>query len=211
MDPSFWHERWSENRIGFHEGAPNALLTAHAHRLALGKGSRVFLPLCGKTRDIGWWLSQGCRVAGAELSEKAVGELFDDLGLEPRVTQVGALHRYSFEDIDIFVGDIFDLTVEQLGPVDAVYDRAALVALPEDIRPRYARHLTRLTGAAPQLLITFDYDQSVMDGPPFSISDEMLTAYYSDTYTRTLLERADVAGGLKGQAKADEMAWLLHA
>ncbi|MEZ5878939.1 MAG: thiopurine S-methyltransferase [Tepidamorphaceae bacterium] len=153
MDPSFWHERWTARRIGFHEEKPNDLLMKHFARLDLSAGSRVFVPLCGKSRDLGWLLEQGFRVVGIELSPIAVEELFTELGVKPVIEEHGPLKLYSYEDLFVFVGDVFELMMDRLGPVDAVYDRAALVALPETMRKAYAAHLTRLTGAAPQLLI----------------------------------------------------------
>ncbi|MBN7798334.1 thiopurine S-methyltransferase [Parahaliea mediterranea] len=211
MDTEFWHHKWREGDIAFHEGAPNTLLQAHFQRLDIAGGSRVFLPLCGKTRDIAWLLEHGYRVAGAELSELAIRQLFDELGLEPRIDQTGNLTRYSADNIDIFVGDIFDLRRDTLGPVQAVYDRAALVALPADIRRRYSAHLVEITDAAPQLLITFDYDQSQMDGPPFSIDRAEVSRHYGAAYRMTELARQPVPGGLKGKAAAMESAWLLRA
>ena len=169
MDEQFWHRRWELNEIGFHEGKANALLVAHLEALSLAHGGRVFLPLCGKTIDIHFLLSRGYRIAGAELSRVAVEQLFAELGVAPEITAVGPMTRYSAPSIDIFIGDIFHLSAEMLGPVDAVYDRAALVALPAPMRDRYAAHLMKITGTAPQLLIAFDYDQSVMAGPPFAV------------------------------------------
>src|SRR5690606_15848969 len=102
----------------------------HFDRLRLTAGSRLFLPLCGKTRDIAWLLEGGYRVAGVELSEVAIGVLFEELDLEPAIERSGNLLCYSGPGIDIHVGDIFELTAAQLGDVQAIYDRAALVALP---------------------------------------------------------------------------------
>src|SRR5690606_14666706 len=123
--------------------------------LSIAKGSRVFVPLCGKTLDIAWLLSNGYQIAGAELSELAIHQLFAALGIEPKITELGEVKHYSATDIDIFVGDIFNLIGDVLGSVDAVFDRAALVALPDDMRIRYAKHITDITGNAPQLLITY--------------------------------------------------------
>ena len=209
MEKSFWHERWEHNQIGFHEGEPNRLLVRHFEALSLKPGARVFLPLCGKTRDIHWLLSKGYRVAGAELSPLAIQQLFGDLDLAPQVSAEGKLDRYQAENIDIFVGDIFDLTADMLGPVDAAYDRAALVALPDDMRGRYAGHVAAITASAPQLLVAFEYDQSRMDGPPFSISQDEVVRRYASTYEMALLERTEVEGGLKGQCEAQEAVWLL--
>lgn len=210
MDPDFWHERWEKNQIGFHEGETNALLKEHFGNLGLARGSRVFLPLCGKTQDIAWLLRQGYRVAGVELSGTAINQLFADLTLVPEITEPGPLKRYSASGIDIFVGDIFDLTADALGPVDAIYDRAALVALPREMRTTYATHLTRLTATAPQFLITFTYDQSRMEGPPFSVSEDEVRRLYESRYEITDTLRKPLPGGLKGQLAATEDVWLLR-
>src|SRR5688572_14767150 len=143
-DAKFWHVRWQKNEIPFHERKPNPLLVKYFSRLSLGKGARVFVPLCGKTLDIGWLLSKGFRIAGAELSHLAVDQLFSELGLEPKISR-GAVTRYTAHNLEIFVGDIFDVTRKRLGRVDAIYDRAALVALPEKMRKHYTRHLMRIT------------------------------------------------------------------
>jgi thiopurine S-methyltransferase len=181
----------------------------HFNDLSVMKGDRIFVPLCGKTIALHWLLSNGYRVAGAELSKIAVGQLFAEIGIEPSISVVGELEHYSAKNIDIFAGDIFNLSSTMLGPVDAVYDRAALVALPEQLRSRYATHLAEITGRAPQLLICFEYDQSSMDGPPFSISEEEVGLHYRDSYDITFLGSTDVAGGLKGCA-AKESVWLLR-
>lgn len=211
MDADFWHERWQANRIGFHQEKPNPLLVQYIGALGLSVGDRVFVPLCGKTLDIGWLRAQGFRVAGAELSEIAVRQLFEEMGETPEILEHGALKRYRGIGLDIFVGDIFDLDANLLGPVDAVFDRAALVALPAPMRVRYAAHVAMITAKARQLLITFDYDQSVMDGPPFSISDAEVAALYADTFKLDTLTSIDVEGGLKGMCPAKANLWMLSA
>ena len=209
MDPSFWHQRWEKNEIAFHEGKPNPLLVKHFHELSVANGRRIFVPLCGKTLDISWLLSRGYRLAGAELSQLAVEQLFMELGLQPEIETVGNVEQWSANNLDIFVGDIFALSGKLLGPVDAVYDRAALVAFPEDLRNRYTTHLMEMTGKAPQLLICYEYDQKLMEGPPFSVSNEEVHRHYAATFNLTLLATEEVAGGLKGKAPAKEKVWLL--
>jgi thiopurine S-methyltransferase len=210
MDPGFWHQRWAKNEIGFHEPKANPLLVTHFNELALPKGRRVLVPLCGKTLDIAWLLSQGYRVAGAELSEVAITQLFAELGVEPQISASDTLKHYRGPDLDIFVGNIFDLSGSVLGAVDAVYDRAALVALPEPMRPRYSAHLVEVTNRAPQLLITYVYDQRVMDGPPFSVPNDEVTQHYGRRYDVRLIASSDVPGGLKGKCGAKENVWLLR-
>lgn len=209
MDENFWRERWQTNNIGFHESAPNPLLIKYFQALSVAKGSRVFLPLCGKTLDIPWLLSHGYRVAGAELSEIAIKQLFTELEVKPKISPVGKVDHYSAENIDIYVGDIFNLSREKLGPVDAIYDRAALVALPKEMRQRYTAHLMHITDKARQLLICFEYDQGLMEGPPFSVSNEEVSQHYKKSYALTLLASIDMPGGLKGKCAAKENVWLL--
>ncbi|BAL27520.1 thiopurine S-methyltransferase [Azoarcus sp. KH32C] len=209
MDASFWHAKWEKNEIGFHQDQVNPFLIRYFGELSLSHGSRVFVPLCGKTRDIAWLLSQGYRVAGAELSRVAIEQLFAEFGVEPRISEAGSLTHFAAQDIDIHVGDIFELAAKDLGQVDAVYDRAALVALPEDMRRRYANHLAEITNRAPQLLITYEYDQAMQDGPPFSVSGEEVRRHYEARFDVALVDSADVPGGLRGKCPAKEHAWVL--
>lgn len=209
MEANFWLERWAKSEIGWHEKEFHPLLTGHIHEMALPFGARVFVPLCGKTLDISFLLQRGYQVAGAELSETAVKQLFEALDVKPYVTAVGKLQRYSAPSIDIFVGDLFDLTLEQLGPIQMIYDRAALVALPPSMRTRYTQQLMAITRNAPQVLITFEYDQSKMAGPPHSVPGTELWRHYGSSYALTLAESRPVPGGLKGQLEAYELVWLL--
>lgn len=208
MQPDFWHQRWASNQIGFHESQVNPLLVAHIAALDLPPGARVFLPLCGKTLDIDWLMSRGHRIAGAELSSLAVTQLFERTGLPSQSSRIGAMECRSAEGLDVFVGDIFDLTTEMAAPVDAVYDRAALIALPPGMRRRYARQMHRLAGCAPQLLITLEYDQRAIEGPPFSVSAVEVRELYAERSPASLSQH-DVAGGLKGKCPATESVWKI--
>ncbi|MDR4464265.1 MAG: thiopurine S-methyltransferase [Nitrospira sp.] len=209
MEPNFWHNRWQTNQTGWHESTVNPLLIAHFPSLNLPPGKRVFVPFCGKSLDLGWLLSQGYTVAGAELSELAVTQLFGQLGMKARILEIGKHKHFRGEKIDIFVGNLFDLSREILGPVDAVYDRAALVALPEAMRVQYTAHLKAITVLAPQLVIGYEYDQTMAPGPPFAVTADELHHQYSDVYNLTLLARLEVPGGLKGKCPATEHVWRL--
>lgn len=210
MDASFWHQKWERGEIGFHESQTNLYLLAHIDKLNLATGARLFLPLCGKTLDIAWLLGRGYRIAGAELSALAIDELFKGLGLQPNIVTNGALTHYSAHNIDIFVGDIFSLSHDQLGAIDAIYDRAALVALPEALRKRYTTHLMQLCAHAPQLLICFVYDQSLLAGPPFSVGDDEVNRHYAAHYDLALLARVEMPEKFKGKAATWEHIWLLQ-
>lgn len=209
MKAEFWHEMWARETQGFHEPKGNAMLVRHAKTVWPEETQRIFIPLCGKTRDIAWCLAQGWSVVGAELSLKAIEDLFADLGVVPQISDAGALKHFQAPSLDVFVGDVFDLTAERLGSVTGVFDRAALVALPEQMRRDYARHVVQITEGAPQLLITFDYDQTVMDGPPFSVPKGFVDQVYAGPYQIQPLESTAVPGLLKGRVAAQEEAWHL--
>lgn len=216
MEPKFWQERWQEGRIGFHRSEPNPIIIKYFSKLGLAPGARVLVPLCGKSVDIPWLAAEGFQVVGAELSEIAVADFFKELGVEPKITQVGSLKRHSVPSIDIFLGNIFDLSKEVLhseaGPIDGIYDRAALVALPLDIRARYSAHLRALTDTAPQLLSCFEYDTSQLDGPPFCITGDDVRQQYDSSYTIVELDRWDYEGNIQGKGiPATETVWQLTA
>lgn len=209
MEASFWHGKWARGEIGFHSAAANPLLLRHFDALQLPAGSRIFLPLCGKTLDVHWLLQRGYQVAGIDLSELAIRALFAELGLQPELKQEGDLLHFSARSIDMFVGDYFHLSGAMLQQVDAVYDRAALVALPEAMRACYAAHLLEITRHAPQLLIAYEYDQTQIEGPPFAVAPEEIQRHYAGDYALNLLERQEVAGGMKGKTAATEAVWHL--
>ncbi|MDP2546619.1 thiopurine S-methyltransferase [Oceanobacter sp. 4_MG-2023] len=210
MDASFWHAKWERGEIGFHQNETNPVLVKYYERLALKEGQRVFLPLCGKTLDIGWLLGQGVQVAGAELNESAIQALFAELGVTPEIRQIGPLLQYQADGLDIFVGDIFDLSAEVLGEVDAIYDRAALVALPPALRQRYSEHLRQLTDTARQLLVSYEYDQEKRKGPPFSVPRAELHQHYDQDYRLLLLETEEIDGVMKNRLSATESVWILQ-
>lgn len=208
MDSNFWQEKWDNNEIAFHKSEVNPLLIKHFDRLSLKKGNRIFIPLCGKTLDISWLLSNGFKVVGVELAEIAIHQLFEQLNIEYKVVEENNFKHYSSENIDIFVGDYFDLTREILGQVDTVYDRACLVALPEEMRNSYTSRLIDITNSAPQLLITFEYNQNERQGPPFSVDTEEVNRHYKDSYNLTLLESIETTS-LRGSFLVKENVWLL--
>ena len=211
MDEDFWQSRWRQNQIGFHEDRANSLLLRFFDRLDLRADDRVFVPLCGKSFDLDWLIGQKFQVVGVEFNKEAVEEVFARLNLVPDVEVVGSLLRYRAKAIDIFAGDFFELTESALGPVNAVYDRAALIALPAAMRQKYARHLAVLAKSAPQLLITLDYDQTQMEGPPFSVSEAEVRKLYGGQYAVEHLANKVITGPLSQRCQGDENTWLLAA
>lgn len=209
MDIDFWEDKWEKNQIGFHLNEVNPILVKYYGELSLDKNARIFLPLCGKTQDIVWLLSKGHKIVGVEFSELAIQQLFQELNIKPNITTIANFKRYSTGGLDIFVGDFFNLTSEMLGCVDAVYDRAALVALPLAMREKYTAHLRLITKDVPQLLVTFIYDQNLLKGPPFSVSNDEVHKHYSKYYKIDLLENSELEGKFKGKVTAQESVWLL--
>ncbi|MEX3011898.1 thiopurine S-methyltransferase [Hoeflea sp. TYP-13] len=211
MDEEFWQLRWRENKIAFHENQPNELLLMHFHHLGLQAGDTIFVPLCGKTVDLDWLSAQGLRVVGVEFSKQAVEEIFARRNLVPEIDVFGQYLRYRSGAIEVFVGDIFELSKDRLGKIDAVYDRAALVALPNTVRGRYARHVFDLAKGAPQILIAFDYDQRQMQGPPFSVPSHEIRELYDDLYAPELLASRAISGPLSERCNGSENTWLLKS
>ena len=185
MDHSFWADRWASGRIGFHRAAPNASLVAHADQ-AFGpapQAGAVLVPLCGKSVDLVWLAARFERVIGVEFVEQGARDFFAEAGVTPTRTDTAHGPVYTHANIAIHVADIFTVTREALGPnLTAVYDRAALIALPPALRTAYVAHLIALTDPGTRFLVlTLEYPAGAHGGPPFSVSDAELTALYAGT------------------------------
>lgn len=223
MNPEFWQNRWQENRIGFNQSEVNPLLIKYWSALNVPTGSRVFVPLCGKSIDMVWLVSQGYDVVGVELVESAVQAFFVEQNTQPTVHQHAkhsAIKYYQGKleengrTITLWVADIFALTSEDIGKIDAVYDKAALIALPADMRQKYSEQVRQLSvdknnRAATQLLLTLNYDQSKKDGPPFSISHEQVQQYYGSHYEITELASVPASIGSMPELTVTEQVWSL--
>lgn len=180
MEPEFWAARWREGRIGFHEGRANAFLERHVARL--GEKKRVLVPLCGKTEDIAFLASRGHEVVGIELVEGAVRAFFREHDLEPSVTRGERCTAFNSGSVTLLAGDFFACTRADVGPVDRFYDRAALVALPAEMRARYVKHLRTLVSPGGEgIVVAFDYPQEKMEGPPFAVSDAEIRSLFAAT------------------------------
>lgn len=179
MEPAFWHKRWADNQIGFHQLQVNPYLQAHWPALGLAVGAQVLVPLCGKSLDLLWLAAQGYRVLGVELSRRAVEDFFVEHGLVAEVSQRGAFEVWRCGEIELWCGDIFALRAEDVAGCTGLYDRAALIALPPRMRERYMALLDDLPAIGKGLLVTLDYDQSLIDGPPFSVGDGEVRAGFS--------------------------------
>ena len=173
MHESFWLERWQKNEIGFHQDEINLHLQAFWPLLGVAPRAAVFVPLCGKSRDMLWLRSRGHPVIGVEISEIAVRDFFAENGLEAEIASGERFDRWHADGLTLLRGDFFDLEPADLAVCRGVYDRASLVALPPGMRARYARKMARLLpGSVPMLLVTLEYPQDEMSGPPFSVHEE---------------------------------------
>ncbi len=194
MQPDFWHQRWADNQIGFHQSAPTTLLLKHWPTLGVDAGTTVFVPLCGKSLDMVWLASQGHRVLGVELSQLAVEQFFAEHALTPKIRASQYGTHYCAGGIEIIQGDAFGLDAELLADCVAVFDRAAMIALPPPIRARYADELyARLPTGCTDLLVTLEYPQAERDGPPFAIAEAEVRARYAPRWDIDLLERRSIA------------------
>ncbi len=177
MEADFWRERWTAGRIGFHEGRPNTFLERYGAKL--GGARRVLVPLCGKAEDLAYLAYLGHTVIGVELVEDAVKAFFAEHQITPTIAQHGEHASYTADPISIIVGDFFTTTRELLGPIDALYDRAAMIALPQTMRGGYVAHVRALVPAgSPALVVTLEYPQDRIDGPPFAVLEAELRAAY---------------------------------
>jgi len=172
MEPAFWHRKWADNQIGFHQAEASPYLQRYWPALGLAAGSRVLVPLCGKSLDLAWLAGQGHRVLGVELSRRAVEDFFLEHGLAAQVSQHGAFEVWRSGDVELWCGDVFALQAEDVADCAGLYDRAALIALPAPMRERYKAMLTTLMPVGGKgMLVTLDYDQALLAGPPFSVGD----------------------------------------
>lgn len=215
MQPEFWHQRWSENQIGFHQSAPTPLLLKHWPALGIAPGAQVFVPLAGKSLDMAWLASQGHRVLGVELSQLAVEQFFEEHGLQADIRQSKYGRHYVANGIELICGDAFGLDEDALHECAAVFDRAALIALPPELRRRYAGELyARLPGGCRGLLITLEYPQQEREGPPFSVPEDEVHALFAPDWTIDLLERRPVPpehpGYVGGVTRLDTATYALR-
>lgn len=206
MNPEFWQNAWQKSQTDFTQKKPNPMLIDHFKALNVPKNGRVFVPLCGKSIDMLWFLNEGFDVVGVELSEIAVTQFFAENDLQattsihsitPSLTCYQAKHNG--QNLKIWVGNIFDLSSTDLGQIDAIYDRGALVALPdikpENLRTRYTQRVMELSNTANQLLLSFAYDGKKQrddkhkDLPPFLITQAQLEQYYAKYYHINLIAR----------------------
>ena len=193
MLAAYWFERWREGRTGWHSDQPTQLLLKHWPALEVPPRAHVLVPLCGKSPDLLWLAAQECLITGVELSPLAVEQFFAENQLTERTRDEADGKHWTAASVEIINGDIFDLSAETLASTGAVYDRAALIALPPAMRERYVREVYgKLSYGCQGLLITVDYPPREMDGPPFSVDDKEVHRLFDPEWDVELLERQAV-------------------
>jgi thiopurine S-methyltransferase len=193
MQPQFWLDRWRTGQIAFHQSSVDRNLRRHWPALELRPGDRVFAPLCGKSLDLLWLRDQGLDVLGVELSAAAIEAFFSENGLPARRRPALLFDAYDAPGIRLLCGDFFALTPALLGRVDAVYDRAALISWAPALRSGYVERLaTLMSSGTRMLLITLEYPQSQMAGPPFAVPGEEVTRLYAPQFEILEIGRQDI-------------------
>lgn len=184
MELSYWTSRWRKNKIGFHMDRVYPPLKSYWPRLSLPDQPVVLVPLSGKSLDLQWLWEQGCHVIGVEISDVAVQTFLDTHSFEYREDRRGDFKRYRTERLDLWQGDFMKMQNSYIREPDLVYDKAALVALPEDKRRLYVQTIRQLVGPGSQMLISsFNYPQDEMNGPPFSVPMSEIKRHYGDLYS----------------------------
>ena len=192
MEINFWLERWDNNEIGFHQDQINPYLAyfygVKGPAAELRENLKVFVPLCGKTRDMLWLSQNGYSVFGVECSERAVKDFFEENAVSYRQAEKDEHALYMSDGlasaIEIYQGDFFALQASDMDGITDIYDRASLIALPTEMRAQYAARMAELQKPGTRtLLVTLTYDQSEMNGPPFSVSEEDVNALYSENFS----------------------------
>ena len=215
MDEIFWLRRWESGDIGFHKEQPHHYLQRFYAALDVGPGAQCFVPLCGKSPDLGWLHGRNLKVTGIELSRLAVDAFVSENHLNGEWTISAGMPCYLDRGYKLYCGDFFTLSASDLGDVRAAYDRGSLVALPPSLRHRYAAHLAGLMQAGSRvLLISYDYDQNETHGPPFSVPCAEISGLFEGWFELELLVEEDVLGShqrmaARGVTRLIEFAVLL--
>src|SRR5690606_5810549 len=187
MDAQLWIDKWKEGQIGFHKNEFNEALVKYFPYVKPQKNEKVLVPLCGKSKDLLWLKNQELNVHGVELYEKAAETFFLENNLSFDKSERGDFIDYSSPGITISCGDFFNLS--KVDKYHHIYDRAALVALPFDMRRRYAKVISDvLQKGGKYLLVVYEYNQDEMSGPPFSVSKSEIEELYGDHFSIKLLE-----------------------
>ncbi len=186
MQAEFWYNSWEMGgtKTSFHLPKVHPYLTKHFPPERL-YGKRILVPLCGKTKDMAYFRQYASHVIGVELVEKAVYGFFQEQSLV--YTEKNDI--FEAERLTIICNDLMELTHADIGPIDLIYDRASLVALPMEMRQRYIRKVNELLPiGAQQFVNTLEYAPD-LDEPPFSITPTEIASYYGANHVIDHIEQ----------------------
>ena len=204
MDQQFWRDRWSAGQIGFHLGKPHDFLVKHHDLIAAAR--RVYVPLCGKAKDLVWLRDHGHDVTGTELVPEAIAQLMAEESLLPTHTHRGPYKLHITPKLTVLEGDALALSTDVAGVFDAVFDRGAFIALPPSMRADYVQSLLRvLRPGGHILLVGFVYDQTKLGGPPFSVDEHVVRDAFAGCSVRVVDERPEPIGARFAAAGVSEL------
>lgn len=182
MEFNFWKNVWDEHQIGFHQSEINKNLKNFVKHI-LPKDDRILVPLCGKSLDMIYLTQQGLSVDGVEIVESAIQEFFQENSITPHVTQLNEVFmHYQSDNISLYCGDFHQYqTLEK--KYQAVYDRASMIALPLQMRKSHAKTLSDIVYQKGKiLLITLEYQQEKVQGPPFSVEKNEIHHLFEESF-----------------------------
>jgi thiopurine S-methyltransferase len=197
MEAEYWLKRWREGRTGWHRSEVMPLLVQHWSALNVPRGSRVLVPLCGKSLDMLWLAQQGMRVLGVDVSPVAIESFLAENHLHARTRGEADGTHYEITnasgEIEIINGDAFALDPDEVAQCNVFYDRAALIAMPAPMRRRLVDELyVQLPAGSAGLLITLAYPGNEMQGPPFSVDDAEVHDLFDKRWQVDRLEYRDI-------------------
>ena len=204
MKKEFWLEKWQNKKIGFHKDTTHPLLVKYIDELKIKTGEAVFVPLCGKSIDMLWLNSQGYKVVGIELSELAIKQFFTENNLSYKKVNKGSFSLYTYENITIYQGDFFEMRKDYCTHIRAVYDRAALIALPDELVEKYVEKMREIIPEnSSELLITLEFIRTTGSlGPPFTTPNDKVNHLFAKFASIRLLQELDIVereDGFKAQ------------
>ncbi|GFN97348.1 thiopurine s-methyltransferase [Plakobranchus ocellatus] len=202
-----WKRMWEFDEIDFHNEQVHQTLIEYLDRLGpCGKPANIFVPLCGKSLDVKWLADQGVQTVGLDGVHKALEQFYTEHGLDWEETNVPALggagKLLSSKDgrLKLYCGDITDFTVEVGGCFDAVWDRAAVVALNREDVERYVQIMKGLVRPGGCILLeSEEFEASDFDGitdvllklpPPHAMFEDEIRRLYEPEFTVKPLSRS---------------------
>ncbi len=198
MEISYWKSRWRKNNTGWHMTEVYPMLPELWPKLALRDNATVLVPLCGKSRDMQWLAAQGFHIIGVEASSKALEQFMQSSDRQFSRTHSHGYTVFTSTDINLWQGNFLNLPQRAIGPVNAIYDKASIVALPPEMRKEYSRKLLNLCNDTTEIFLqSFEYEQKEMNGPPFSVDENEIRSHFDQRFNITLMNERSIFENVK--------------